>query len=379
MASKRNTLVLLLVLLFLTSLLEFTHYSTVTAQAKPLVVPDQYPTIQSAINSANAGDVIYVKNGIYNERLSIDMPLKLVGESTQNTIISGGNIGNAVQVSGNDVAISGFTIENAGTSEWAGHGFPDSCINVQDSSYVTVTSTILTNATVGIWSYDSSNIILENNTVFGTTTMGIISYSDTNATVSGCSVKDCGLVGIHLDGSSLSCNIINNTVIDCGEGIDIEKSNQNLIKQCVLLNDNLSLSFTNSGENQVQYCKIRNGYIGAGFYQSNDNTLTHNSFINNTKQVVPNLDFSSPNLVSSSASSQNIWDDGKVGNYWSDYDGKGNYVIDTNNVDHHPLTQQPNLTPPTPAVPELPWLVIVPLLLSVFSVAVIVRHRKTAN
>ena len=31
---------------------------------------------------------------------------------------------------------------------------------------------------------------------------------------------------------------------------------------------------------------------------------------------------------------------------------------------------------PTPTVPELSWWVIVPLLLSVFSVAVIVRHRK---
>ena len=33
-------------------------------------------------------------------------------------------------------------------------------------------------------------------------------------------------------------------------------------------------------------------------------------------------------------------------------------------------------TSPTPAVPELSWLVIVPLLLSLFSVAVILRHRK---
>jgi hypothetical protein len=36
-------------------------------------------------------------------------------------------------------------------------------------------------------------------------------------------------------------------------------------------------------------------------------------------------------------------------------------------------------TAPSPTVPELSWLVIVPLLLSVFSVAVIVRYRKTAN
>jgi len=34
---------------------------------------------------------------------------------------------------------------------------------------------------------------------------------------------------------------------------------------------------------------------------------------------------------------------------------------------------------PTPTVPEFPVFVIVPLLLSMFSVAVIVRHRKTAN
>ncbi len=35
------------------------------------------------------------------------------------------------------------------------------------------------------------------------------------------------------------------------------------------------------------------------------------------------------------------------------------------------------LTPtPSPSVPELSWMVILPLILSIFSVAVIVRHRK---
>ena len=38
-----------------------------------------------------------------------------------------------------------------------------------------------------------------------------------------------------------------------------------------------------------------------------------------------------------------------------------------------------NSASPTPTVPEFSWLVILPLLLSVFSVALIVRHRKTAN
>jgi hypothetical protein len=38
----------------------------------------------------------------------------------------------------------------------------------------------------------------------------------------------------------------------------------------------------------------------------------------------------------------------------------------------------PNPTP-SPTVPELSWLVIVPLLLSVFSVALVVKHRKTRH
>jgi hypothetical protein len=38
-----------------------------------------------------------------------------------------------------------------------------------------------------------------------------------------------------------------------------------------------------------------------------------------------------------------------------------------------------NFASPTPSVPELSWLIILPLLLSIFSITVILRHRKTAN
>ncbi|MGA2387002.1 MAG: hypothetical protein ABSG33_10775 [Candidatus Bathyarchaeia archaeon] len=41
-----------------------------------------------------------------------------------------------------------------------------------------------------------------------------------------------------------------------------------------------------------------------------------------------------------------------------------------------PTATPTSVTTSSPAVPELSWLVIVPLLLSLFSVAVIVRHRK---
>jgi hypothetical protein len=51
-----------------------------------------------------------------------------------------------------------------------------------------------------------------------------------------------------------------------------------------------------------------------------------------------------------------------------------------------PTSASPNPTPtstqnptPTPTVPELSWLVVVPLIVGVFAIAVILRHRKTIS
>ena len=101
----------------------------------------------------------------------------------------------------------------------------------------------------------------------------------------------------------------------------------------------------------------------------------------------------------------NSWDNGSFGNYWSDYKGSDAnsdgiddslYYINSNNQDNYPLinqvslpkgtstsapTSEPHPTEPTtnPAIPELSWLAILPLLLSVFSIALLFRHRKTGQ
>jgi len=53
--------------------------------------------------------------------------------------------------------------------------------------------------------------------------------------------------------------------------------------------------------------------------------------------------------------------------------------IDVANPNQTPQPSNSPSTNPTPSIPELSWLVVLPLLLSLFFVAVIVRHRKTAN
>ncbi|MGA3111756.1 MAG: NosD domain-containing protein [Candidatus Bathyarchaeia archaeon] len=372
MGSKSITMALLLVTLFLISMVTF-HPASVKAKSRTLVVPDQCPTIQGAIDKANYGDTIYVKNGVYHEELTLYKPVNLIGESPQNTVIDGGNIGDVIQATGIcNIAISGFTIENAGTSKWTGQGFPDSCIYLLDCANVSVTNNYIREATVGLLPYASSALNCQNNTVTDTTTMGMLFYSCENSTISDSQFYDCGIIGAHLDGNSSGCKIENNYIANCDEGIEIERSKGNLVSQNSLFDNNMGMGFHNDTGNLMQFCTVENNSIGIAFLQANGNTIYCNSFIDNKKQV--DLSFNT-NLTSSSN-----WDNGTVGNYWSDYNGQGTYVINENNVDHHPLTQQVNISPTfSPTIPELTPIAIVSLLLSVFFVAVMVRHRKTAN
>jgi len=74
--------------------------------------PGNYTYIQDAIDNASNGDTIYVYNGIYNENVFIDKQIGLIGEDKENTIINASGI--VVNVSADNVKISGFTIDSYG-------------------------------------------------------------------------------------------------------------------------------------------------------------------------------------------------------------------------------------------------------------------------
>ena len=86
--------------------------------AAELVVPTQYPSIQSAINASVSGDIITVRPGTYNERLDIggrNITLRsLLGPNA--TIIDPQGVGGVVIQSTNAAAngwvLQGFTIRN---------------------------------------------------------------------------------------------------------------------------------------------------------------------------------------------------------------------------------------------------------------------------
>src|SRR6266478_5144825 len=132
-----------------------------------ILVPGNYPTIQSAINAANNGDTVLVSPGTYVENINFSGKAITVTSSNGpvTTIIDGNHNGTVVTFNHSETAasvLSGFTIRNGFQSGGFGGG-----ISISSAS-PTISSNVITGNHaifgIGIYVYDGSSTI-KNNTI----------------------------------------------------------------------------------------------------------------------------------------------------------------------------------------------------------------------
>ena len=337
-----------------------------TANTKVIVVPDDYSTIQSAINNAVEGDTVYIKKGTYVENPVVNKSISLVGENRDSTVI---DVTAGLKVERENVTITGLTIYDG----WQG-------------------ITLFSN-----YSKISGNKITDSQ-------YGIVLLSSQNNTITENLFQSIGLsAAIQLSYSN--DNLLKNNVIEsCTEGIQLRAGSsnnvvlENVITSCQdvavrLLAEYSPPRWYNPNGNIIMRNSISNSRCGTSVYGSSNNVISKNNYVNNTIQFSANEDYY---LTWGGSRSINTI----TQNHWNDYngtdankDGIGDipYVIDANNRDSSPLISPidvpidlPTSSPtpsisPSPNVPELSWLIILPLLLTVFIATVMLRHQKTSK
>lgn len=346
-----------------------------TPPAGALIVPDEYPTIQDAVGNASAGGTVFVKEGTYyvnaSDLIVIDKPLSLIGQDSANTIIDTQPVlygGIIISVNASNVTVSGFTITftNASYSDCAidvGEGY------AYDTENCKIIDNTIVNNIYGIWVYEADNFVIENNDISDNSLWGIMLYPlATNGTISGNTLTDNGLG--QVEGGSIylystaNITLANNTLTDGYEGITMAYSGPtciygNSIKgnqaSGISLDDycNNSTVYGNNIEQNAVGVFLSNFDLGGMGIREPGNMIFGNNLLGNSKQAVVD------EAVQTNFGTDIVsWDNGKQGNYWSDYQAKypngtevdasgvenTPYVIDENNTDHYPLTQQFNIS-----------------------------------
>jgi|GEM_PF-3075902 len=238
-----------------------------------------YSTIQSAITASVNGDIINVAAGTYEEHLTINKQITLVGADKTTTIIDGTDTGVVVTITASNVTLKNFTIKNSGTNITT-----DAGIGLVGVSGVTVKDNIITNNVTGIAVMSSSGNTITDNTISNSARYGIVleeypyvpGVFSTSNTISGNTMTANARDGIYV-GKDCNSNTINDNTISGATGTtEINDKGSSIFEAN-------GIYFWKSANNTVTGNTISSNTLGYGIeiYGSKSNTITDNEITGN--------------------------------------------------------------------------------------------------
>jgi len=291
--------------------------------------PNNYTTIQDAIDNASEKDIVFVykDSSPYYENLIVNKSIYLIGEDSDTTVIDGNNISSVVNISADEVIISGFKIQNGDSKISYSAGiiissnnnkivgniicYNEDGIDIRNSEFnIIIFNTIKLNDIDGIFLSGSNNYIIENE-IYSNEHFGIFLLDSNNNIILhniidrngywGDTIQGGG--GIDLDNSSYNTIFENNLSRNCLFSIYlVYNSKNNIIERNTISQKSMSVGielYDSCDNTFVSGNTISNNFIGINI-NSNNNTIEKNNFYTNVFSTM----FSNPN---------NTWNQ----NYWN--------------------------------------------------------------
>jgi parallel beta-helix repeat protein len=249
-----------------------------------------FTTIQAGIDAAEVGDIVEVIAETYYENVNINKPITLRGLDMNGSrpIVDARKQGSAIKLNSNDIILEGFVVTNSGAAPQAG---------VEVMSHNNTIRDIIAKGCewCGIFTYKSSyNNIIDNIANYNSVGF-VIELSGDNIVKN--NTANYNTVGINLRYSGNNIVFGNNANNNQWSGIFLEASSGN------------EIAYNYAGHNNDHGIQLKN---------SDDNIIHDNNLVNNMKSDA------------SDDSGNNQWDDGAVGNYYSDFHKAFNGCKDAN-------------------------------------------------
>lgn len=242
--------------------------------------PNNYTSIQNAIDDAITGDTIYVYSNTYMENIVIDKAIMLIGENRTTTIIEGNNLDSTINITSNSIILQGFTIKNDGSQDG---------IYTSTSSH-TFSDNIFTHTSRGIHLYYSSENTLVNNSFYDNTHSGVYMQVGQNNTISGNELYNNTDEAIYLTGCGTTI-IEQNSIKSNNRGINAFEASGNIIRDNIIEFNSYGIYFggmitLHSNFNTISHNQINNNTnIGIHIQNSQFNTIEFNEIKDNGKGI----------------------------------------------------------------------------------------------
>jgi CHAT domain-containing protein/lipoprotein NlpI len=184
---------------------------SVAVFAATITVPDDYLTIQAAIDAAQLGDTVYVRAGVYKENLVIDKPLSIIGEDrTTTTIRSLYSDQDVIHVMLTDGTVHLANIK-------ASYGNRGVYVHAEAGAQVTLNDAIVSENQTGIALFGEGDVVVSGSYVVDNNSIGILlgnatAFLDSNEIIRG----ETGLLLV----GSIKARMDNNQVCYSVWGID---------------------------------------------------------------------------------------------------------------------------------------------------------------